>query len=472
MRIKVLRALEADESRVASDLLQEKPRYGQAARCNECAGCQIFKSEKACQKCPGCIKKDGCNEYTRLCFTWDRSARNFFTGSIITGISSQFDLASSDLGKYGELVEAIRTAAIALDLALDDLPWGHPHKSNPRYSRERLDKDIENEESQLSRLGEVLKEHGELQDHLKDVSDELFDLEFEQEPTETVVQVPSDVLLNPTVTATTRELQAALGANFNHVTWEAPRTADKEVVTVEDVREPGDPEPGQPRLHLQIKPALDQVGNGLEDKASDHTVPRPRSMSELPNRSGTNLVVTRSDRDLLFNLSTTSLTRKDDLASQLIGIEEVMFDNPEAASEAVSCLELQLEEIQDKLKDLERMEQEIWRLVATVHGPETRERRAVEWRNWTRQVTSKVGVVRKECLRRQLKVYPSPPVLTPAVPSSCASRGSGHLERVRLPQFSGRSEDYQEFKMQFRELCGGEEISGHHRADSITAKSA
>ena len=53
-------------------------------------------------------------------------------------------------------MEEIRAASIAINLALDEFPIGHPHKNNPRYSRERLDKDVENEESQLSRLAEVL----------------------------------------------------------------------------------------------------------------------------------------------------------------------------------------------------------------------------------------------------------------------------------------------------------------------------
>ena len=175
MRIKVLLALETNGSRLASDLLGEKPRYAQATRCQECAGCAVMCNENACQRCRGCLAKDGCNEYTQLCFSWDRVACNYFTGSVVTSESSQFDLATVDLSKYRALIEEIKTAAINIDLAVDEFPPGHPHKDNPRYKRERLDKDVENEESHL--IEEVLGEHFDLQLRLSEVLDEVVDPE-------------------------------------------------------------------------------------------------------------------------------------------------------------------------------------------------------------------------------------------------------------------------------------------------------
>ena len=35
-------------------------------------------------------------------------------------------------------------------------------------------------------------------------------------------------------------------------------------------------------------------------------------------------------------------------------------------------------------------------------------------------------------------------------------RSHGHVEKVKLPMFSGRQEEFSEFKTQFRELCQGE----------------
>ena len=115
----------------------EKPRYEQASHCRECDGCLIMKSEKACLRCHGCLTRSGCNEYNRLCFNWDRAATNYFTGSLTSGVSSvQLNLAVEDLGRYWALVNCIKEKAIAIELALDDFPLGHPNRTNPRYSRE------------------------------------------------------------------------------------------------------------------------------------------------------------------------------------------------------------------------------------------------------------------------------------------------------------------------------------------------
>ena len=99
-RIKVLRSLEKDGSMMAAELLGEKPRYENATRCNQCAGCKIMAKEQACQSCPGCRGRDGCVEYTRLCFTWDRAARNFFSASVASGVSSNLEIATVNLDKY------------------------------------------------------------------------------------------------------------------------------------------------------------------------------------------------------------------------------------------------------------------------------------------------------------------------------------------------------------------------------------
>ena len=61
----------------------------------------------------------------------------------------------------------------------------------------------------------------------------------------------------------------------------------------------------------------------------------------------------------------------------------------------------------------------------------------------------------KDCFLRRVRPIPSPPTITPAVHGGCLSHGSGHLERVKLPHFSGKVEEYMDFKMQFKELCGG-----------------
>ena len=173
-----------DGSTRASKLLGERPRYDNTVSCNNCAGCLVMAVEKACHKCRGCLSREGCVEYTRLCFGWDRVVRNHFSGSIATSLSSKsnFDLATDDLVKYEKLVSDLKDASINLDVALDTLPPEHPHRTNPRYSAARLGHDVTNEETQLSRVEELLKDHLDFQEHMSEVETNQFLLEGLEKP--------------------------------------------------------------------------------------------------------------------------------------------------------------------------------------------------------------------------------------------------------------------------------------------------
>ena len=160
-------------------------------------------------------------------------------------------------------------------------------------------------------------------------------------------------------------------------------------------------------------------------------------------------------RHRLFNLSSAVQGRKLKIAVILGGIEEVMEAHSETSAEALKSIEEVVLDV-GKLSELEQMEQEVWNLLVQQHGQPTRQKRASDWAYWVRQVLSKVGSIRKECLVRKLRVPVLVPVLTPAAVDPALPRGTGHLERVKLPQFSGRPEEYAEFKSQFKQLCGGE----------------
>ena len=180
-RIKILQALSQDGSAQAADLLGERPRYENATRCQNCAGCAVMAAEKACRKCRGCADRDGCVEYTRLCFSWDRVAVNHVSGSVYSGVSSNFDLATGDLGKYTELVEELKNVAVQIELGLDDLPPSHLHRRNPRYGPARLQKDIDNEEAHLAKLERMMSEYRDQSDRLRDFDQEQFDLERDRD---------------------------------------------------------------------------------------------------------------------------------------------------------------------------------------------------------------------------------------------------------------------------------------------------
>ena len=134
------------------------------------------------------------------CVRWDRAARNFHTSSIATDTSSHFDLAVHDLSKYQALVEQLKDAAIKIDLDVDNFPDDHPYRTNPRYSRQKLDVDVQNEESHLSHLEDLMGEHKEHRDRLTEVEEELWQLNSEG-PGDITSKIPAKML---TETATAR----------------------------------------------------------------------------------------------------------------------------------------------------------------------------------------------------------------------------------------------------------------------------
>ena len=69
---------------------------------------------------------------------------NFHAGSMISGASSQFDVAAGYLSKYRAIVEEVKDKAIHLDDLVNKFPLGTEARTNPRYCTRRLDKDAEN----------------------------------------------------------------------------------------------------------------------------------------------------------------------------------------------------------------------------------------------------------------------------------------------------------------------------------------
>ena len=94
-RVKVLHALAEDGNGEAAALLKEPSRVYKAERCRVCPGCRLMLKEKSCGVCVGCRGGKGCKEHHRRCHEWPRIANSFHAGSVITAISSQFDLLTA-----------------------------------------------------------------------------------------------------------------------------------------------------------------------------------------------------------------------------------------------------------------------------------------------------------------------------------------------------------------------------------------
>ena len=157
----------------------------------------------------------------------------------------------------------------------------------------------------------------------------------------------------------------------------------------------------------------------------------------------------------LFELVTWIQTRKDVVATRLIGIEEVQVDQAQPGLVDPTWVNGELDFVTTQLDRTEAAECETWQLLARMQGQESRKRRAEGWRQWFQEVARKMTTIRSRLARSG--TVPSLPVSTTS--HACQRRG-GFLERVKLPTFSGSVEDFGEFKTQFQELCQGEGFTG------------
>ena len=189
-RIRILRSLANDGNIRAQELLGEPARPTLPVRCQECPGCIVFKDDGKCGRCQGCLSKKGCAEYQRLCFTWDRTANPFHDGSSATGISSHFDLATSDLNKYHALVDNLRELSLELEEVVDGFPDHLNRSEHPRYGEERRKRTLENEEIHLTLVEDLVATQAGLRDHLREVegiTDEERDVPMQVSPPDGVV---------------------------------------------------------------------------------------------------------------------------------------------------------------------------------------------------------------------------------------------------------------------------------------------
>ena len=170
-RVRILRSLADDGNVRAQKLLGEPARPSLPARCQGCPGCRVFKEDGGCGRCQGCLTNKGCAEYQILCFSWQRTANPFHNGSSVTGISSHFDLAKSDLSKYYALMEGLRELHLELEDAVDNFPAHLNLTEHPRYGEERRMKTLEDEEILLSLVDDLVAAQARLRERLREVEE-------------------------------------------------------------------------------------------------------------------------------------------------------------------------------------------------------------------------------------------------------------------------------------------------------------
>ena len=183
-RVKVLHVLAGDGNGEAAGLLSEPARAYKAERCRECAGCLLMLREKACGECNGCKGGRGCEEHHRRCREWPRNANTFHAGSVVTSVSSQFDILTADLTKYEAALDALRDLDLELEEDMDQLSPESASRTNPRFSQEGRARELEDERNHLARLAVLLQRHGELAARLQEVTEAEEDQPVVMEPGE------------------------------------------------------------------------------------------------------------------------------------------------------------------------------------------------------------------------------------------------------------------------------------------------
>ena len=353
-------------------------------------------------------------------------AVNHVSDSVCSGVSSNFDLATGDLSKYSSIVNKLKDAAVQLELGLDELPTSHLHRRNPRYGQERLQKDIDNEEVHLSKLEAMMRNYREQSDRLQDFETEMFNLDGDKStevPGEDFMQNPQESFMQFTQA---RDLEHAL------------KTATSGLKVATEDKEKEQPE----------------VQSSAASRAADGKLNTDPARSLKKNIELTNM------QDDLFTKSVLVRSRQEAIARALVVMEELILSHPDPELDALRVLEQDLLDTCDDIKSVETLEDECWALVAKVQGNAARLARSQKWQTWLEQVNVKAGQLKKACLKIRLSKPNAVPVLTPATSVVCGTRAVGHLERVKLPFFSGRIEEYADFKLQFQELCGGERYPG------------
>ena len=171
-RVKVLRALAQEGDAEASEMLGEPARAYGAVRCKLCSGCLLMSSEKSCGVCRGCVGGRGCEEHHRRCREWPRNSNTFHDGSVITAISSQFDLMSADLSKYEAVIDLLREIDVEMEEDIDQLSPDSSSRANPRFHVGGRAKELEDERQHYAKLAGLLQRHVEVTARLDEVTED------------------------------------------------------------------------------------------------------------------------------------------------------------------------------------------------------------------------------------------------------------------------------------------------------------
>ena len=158
---------------------------------------------------------------------------------------------------------------------------------------------------------------------------------------------------------------------------------------------------------------------------------------------------TAQRQDKLFRTKQLVATRSRMFSQNL---DAVLARAREADGRSLAWVEEELRNCQRDMDRLEELESTTWSAIELLEGREGQKKRIERWRDWQSRQAERMRHVKS----LMWDAHPSGTSRPRDSRSEGCQRSSGHVEKVKLPTFNGRQEDFSEFRNQFRELCRGE----------------
>ena len=172
---------------------------------------------------------------------------------------------------------------------------------------------------------------------------------------------------------------------------------------------------------------------------------RASSEGEIPGRKSTDM------KDRLFEVKMLVAGRSKTWAQDMGTLAQRL---KASTGGSIRWAEEEVRSLKTRLDELEQLESSAWKWIAESEGTEARRVRISRWLSWHEKQIEHVRSAKKLMWdseqRRDDDSHRS---------RDSGTRSRGHVEKVKLPTFSGRQEDFAEFKNQFRELCKGEQYT-------------
>ena len=184
------------------------------------------------------------------------------------------------------------------------------------------------------------------------------------------------------------------------------------------------------------------------------TPPKPTETASVRRRSssegepdGRQQRTRDREKDHLFRIKQLVATRSQILAQDL---DLIIARLPDTRDGPTDRVQEEVRTCQQRLTELEDLESTAWTAIERFEGKPSQRARIEKWREWLGRQTDKTRKIKAWIWEAPHSARGSEP------PRDYPPRHVGHVEKVKLPMFSGRQADFTEFRSQFRELCRGE----------------